>query len=136
MQGFNQQFFWFTLFALLVVFLAFCLEIPQAVPDRFALLVMGLCLSAVVGFAVFSLIRLPQLAQVYEGLDFSKMDLEGAMDYQPRSVAFVVLMVLSGIQICISLTFLAVLSWSHRSFAKYQSADQLRAGSNHTGGSR
>ncbi len=136
MQGFNQQFFWFTLFALLVVFLAFCLEIPHAVPDRFALMVMGLCLSAIVGFSVFALLRLPQLVQVYEGLDFSKLDLEGAIDYQPRSVAFVVLMVLSGIQICISLTFLAVLSLSHRSFIKTQATGQGPIGLSRTGGSR
>lgn len=129
MQGFNQQFFWFTLFALLVVFLAFCLEIPHAVPDRFALIVMGLCLVAVVGFALFALVRLPQLAQVYAGLDFSKLDLEGAMEYQPRSVAFVVLMVLSGIHIWVSLVLLAALSLSHRTYVKnQQSVEPSRQG--------
>lgn len=132
MQSFNQQFFWFTLFALLVVFLAFCLEIPHAVPDRFALIVMGVCLLAVVGFAVFALVRLPQLARVYEGLDFSKLDSEGAVDYQPRNMAFVVLMILSGIHICVSLSMLAVLGLSHRSYLK----NRKDITSNRTGGGR
>lgn len=118
MQGFNQQFFWFTLFALLVVFLAFCLEIPRTVPDRFALIVMGVCLVVVVGFAVYALIRLPQLEQVYAGLDFSKLDLEGAVDYQPRNVAFRVLQVLSALHISVSLALLGVLAASHRSYLK------------------
>ena len=129
MQGFNQQFFWFTLFALLVVFLAFCLEVPRAVPDRFALIVMGICLLAVLGFAVFALLRLPQLERVYEGLDFSKLDSEGAVDYQPRTVAFRVLEVLSAIHIGVSLVLLAVLTLSHRSYVKnHQSVEHSSLG--------
>jgi hypothetical protein len=136
MQGFNQQFFWFTLFAMLVVFLAFCLEIPHAVPDRFALIVMGVCLLAVIGFTVYALVRLPHLVQVYNGLDFSKLDLEGAVDYQPRNIAFWILMALSAIHIGVSLLLLAALSLSHRSFVKHKSIDQQHVVSSRTGGRR
>lgn len=129
MQSFNQQFFWFTVFTLLVVFIAFCLEIPHAVPDRFALIVIGICLLVVVGFAIFALIRLPYLANVYAELDFSKLDMEGAVDYHPRNIAFVVLWVLSGIHIGISLAMFTSLILSHRCYIRHQQGiEPIRTG--------
>jgi len=123
MQPFNRQLLAASLCAVTVVLLSLYLEVRTKVPDRFALLVMGVLLFALAAFSISVMVRIPALKSMYSALDFSKLDMEGAIEYVPRTRAFALGMVIHGVAATIDIAFLACMVSSHVLFIRKEVSD-------------
>jgi len=103
MQGFNQTMFWFTLFGVASIAFFFIFGTRTYVPDLLAVLFISISLLIVCGFCIYAFIELPSLKQTYLSLDFSKMYLEGAVDYKVRTATFTVGIVIFAIHFIVLL---------------------------------
>jgi signal transduction histidine kinase len=103
MQGFNQTMFWFTLFGVASIAFFFIFGTRIYAPDLFAVLFISVSLLIVCGFCIYAFIELPSLKQTYLSLDFSKMYLEGSVDYKVKTGTFIVGIVVFAFDLIIAL---------------------------------
>lgn len=113
MQDFNRLVFWFALGSLVVVFIAFCLEVNRFVPDLFAVVVMVSLLGTCAALALYSVLQMPRLESIYRSLDFSNVDVEGAVDYQVRTTTFTIMALCNAVHAAICVVFSSMLVASH-----------------------
>lgn len=116
MQGYNKQLLWFALLGLSAAGVSFLLEVAKAVPDRFALAVLTVLLTAVCGCSVWALCCVPFLRETYVNLDFQYLRLEGAANYTVRTFPFVLCFAMHAFNAAVCVAYGAVLWLSHFKF--------------------
>lgn len=84
LQMFNKQIFALAIFGILVILFSFLLEIFSKVPDKFALLVIGLSLRVCCAGSVYAISNIQAVESFYRSLDFQYLRLEGMADYEHR----------------------------------------------------
>lgn len=121
LQTFDRQIFAWALLAVVGGALVFFLELRTKVPDRFALVVMVLCMAGCCYGAYFGIANIQALSAYYARLDFSGLALEGgAADYQPQFATFQIGMVLYIVQLVVCLAFAGSMSASHIKYKKLE----------------
>lgn len=121
LQTFNRQAFALALLAVVGIVLLFFLEVRTRVPDRFALVVMIVCMAVCCYGACVGIANLRDLAAYYGRLDFSSLVLEGgAADYRPRFTTFWVGIGLYAAQLAVCAGFAGILTASHVTYKKLE----------------
>lgn len=118
LQGFNQKLFYFSLALVIGIALTYMLEIMSKVPDLFALIVMTVFLILTSLFCVVIVTSLIEMLGVYETLDFSKVALEGAIEYIPNNRTFIMGNALFSVTAIVNVLFSVVLVASHITYKK------------------
>lgn len=126
LQTFNRQTFALSLLAVVGIALLFFLEIRTRVPDRFAMVVMVLCLAVCCYGACIGIANLLDLSAYYGRLDFSSLVLEGGpADYQPKFTTFQVGVGLYIAQLVVCAGFAGVLVASHVTYKKLEKRGRI-----------
>lgn len=118
LQSFNTQFFYYSLVMICSILLIMFLELSKKVPDLFALVVMDAVLLAGAGYALYSFVQLEALHNVYASLDFSKVAMEGAVEYLYNDRAFIIGKVMCVIDSCVFIAYAGTLAFSHILYMK------------------
>lgn len=121
LQTFNRHIFAWALLAVAGIVLVFFLELRTRVPDRFALVVMTVCLAGCCYGAYFAVTNLLSLQAYYGRLDFQYLALEGgAADYRPKFATFRVGLAVYAAQIAVCVSYAVILIASHRRYKKLE----------------
>ncbi len=121
LQTFNRQTFALSLLAVVGIALIFFLELRTRVPDRFAVVVMALCMAVCCYGAFVGVANLRDLSAYYGRLDFSALVLEGGpADYRPRFTTFQVGIGLYIAQMAVCAGFAGILTASHVTYKKLE----------------
>ena len=128
LQIFNKQIFAFAVFGVLVILLSFLLEIFGKIPDKFALIIMGLSLLICCACSVYALFNLQAIESYYAGLDFQYLRLESAGDYKPHFATFRIGLGIYMTYILCCAFYIVAIGRSHFKFQKNQKKRSTRNG--------
>lgn len=107
LQGFNKYIFIVSLIGMLMIFIAYCLEINSKVPDKFALIIMSVMLIGYAAALVFAVIQLVTMTGEYQSVDFSFVAFEGLENAKVKLETFYIGYAIFGVAIinCILYVF-------------------------------
>jgi len=120
LQTFNKQIFTFAIFGMLVILLTFLFQIFSKIPDKFALIVIGLSLILCCACSVYALSNLQAIESYYAGLDFQYLSLEGMSDYELHFTTFRVGLGIYIFDIICSAFYAVTIGMSHFGYRKIQ----------------
>lgn len=118
LQTYNRQIFVLAIIGIIVLIFSFALEIFTKVPDRFALVVMGIGLLACIAGSVYAFTNIFAIETFYRGLDFQYIHMEGLETYEMKFATFRIGLGIYLTEILVCVGYLAALIMSHVKFVK------------------
>ncbi|MFI3163444.1 MAG: hypothetical protein R3Y65_03250 [Bacillota bacterium] len=127
MQPANQIFFKFGVVAILTAVFAMLMEVRTKVADKFALIVLCVLFAVLIGSAIYNLLQVTSLYNVYDGLDTSWVDDEGGTAHIRKYTAFYVGWVVYALQIISTALLGFIMAKNHFGFLKLAKQAEVEA---------
>jgi len=128
LQMFNKQLFALAIFGIFIILFSFLLEVFSKVPDKFALIVIGLSLVICCAGSVYAISNIQAIESFYRTLDVQYLHLEGLVNYEHRFGTFRVGTGIYILNIVCCAVYGATIGMSHFKFLKMKEKGRMENG--------